>query len=288
MLVNPTAGGGRALAAGRRAAARFRAVGVRVDLLIGTTPAESSRLAQQAVSSGTTELVACGGDGMVHLALQVVAGTSCTLGVIPAGTGNDFARSLGIPRESIDGAVDVILAGHTRTTDLGRAGDRWFGAVVASGFDSRVNDRGNRMTWPRGRLKYNVAMVAELASFHPIDFRLRLDEETIDLTAMLVAVGNGPSYGGGMRICPNASMSDGLLDVTVVSSMSRAKLVRLFPSVYPGRHLRYPEVLTFRARCVGLEASEVTAYGDGELVSALPLTCVAVPDALRVFAPFGA
>ncbi|SDO53934.1 diacylglycerol kinase [Nakamurella panacisegetis] len=285
VLVNPVAGGGRALGEGRRAAARFRAVGVRVELLTGAGPAETADLAAQAVSSGATELVACGGDGIVHLALQTVAGTSCTLGVIPAGTGNDIARSLGIPRKSTDQAVDLILAGPVRTIDLGRAGDRWFGAVVASGFDSRVNDRANRMTWPRGRMRYNLAIIAVLASFRPIQFRIELDDQVIEGPAMLVAVGNGPSYGGGMRICPNASMSDGRLDVTIVSRMSRAKLARLFPSVYRGRHLRYPEVLTYRSRRVEVQAPGVSAYADGELVAPLPLTCVAVPDALRVFAP---
>ena len=287
VLVNPVAGAGRAMAAGRRAAERFRAIGIRVDLLAGATAGETSSLAVQAVSSGTSGLIACGGDGLVHLALQAVAGSSTPLGVIPAGTGNDFARSLAVPRTSTEKAVDVIVAGQVRTVDLGRAGDRWFGAVVASGFDSRVNDRGNRMRWPHGRMRYNLAMIAELASFRPIDFQLELDGRPLDLPAMLVAVGNGPSYGGGMKICPAASMTDGRLDVTVISKMSRAKLVRLFPSVYPGRHVRHPEVLTFRASEVVVRADGVTAYGDGELLTDLPLRCTAESGALRVFAPFG-
>ena len=146
-------------------------------------------------------------------------------------------------------------------------GDRWFAAVLASGFDSKVNDRGNRMRWPHGRVRYNLAMVAELASFRPLGLSDQPGREDLDITAMLVAVGNGPSYGGGMRICPAASLTDGLLDVTVVSRLSRAKLVRLFPSVYSGTHLRYAEVLTFRATSVSLSAPDVTAYADGEFVA---------------------
>lgn len=126
-------------------------------------------------------------------------------------------------------------------------------------------------------------MIAELAAFRPIDFSLTLDGELQELPAMLVAVGNGSSYGGGMKICPAASMGDGLLDVTVVTSMSRASLIWLFPSVYSGRHVRRPEVRTFRAATVRVAAADVSAYADGESLGALPLDCVSLPGAVRVF-----
>ena len=285
LLVNPVAGAGKALSIGRRVAETLRARGIRVEELIGADPAAATQVTAAAVQGGVEALVACGGDGLVHLAIQILAGTPTALGVIPCGTGNDFARSVGLPRTSMDAAVAAVTAGHRRTVDLARAGDRWFGAVLASGFDSRVNDRGNRMRWPRGRSRYNLAMVAELAAFRPLDYRLRIDDTELRVPAMLVAVGNGRSYGGGMRICPQASMDDGLLDVTVVSAMSRTKLVRMFPSVYSGGHLRYPEVVTYRATEVELRADDVTAYADGECVGRLPITCTAMPGALDVLVP---
>ncbi len=285
VLVNPVAGAGRGVTVGREVVARLAGAGRRVRELVGSTASQAEDLAVQAVSDGIPVLVAVGGDGMVHTAIQALAGTSTALAVVPCGTGNDFARSLGIPRKSLLAAVDVVTDGRREAIDLGRVGDRWFAAVLASGFDSKVNDRGNRMRWPHGRVRYNLAMVAELASFRPLDYRISLDGEDLDITAMLVAVGNGPSYGGGMKICPAASLTDGLLDVTVVSRLSRAKLVRLFPSVYSGTHLRYAEVLTFRATSVSLNAPDVTAYADGEFVGQLPVTCTAVPGALNVLVP---
>lgn len=285
LLVNPAAAGGRAAGAARRAAARLRAGGVAVTEIAGRSAAEAAELARAAVDGGTEALVACGGDGIAHLAVQAVVGSTTVLGVIPAGTGNDLARTIGLPLAPPETAAEVVLAGLTRRIDLGRIGEVHYGTVLAAGFDSRVNDRVNRMRWPTGRTRYNLAMVTEFAAFSPIPFVLGVDGAEHELEAMLVAVGNGTSYGGGMRICPDAQLDDGLLDVTVISRISRAKLIRLFPTVYPGRHVDRPEVLTFRAAEVTLSAPGVTGYADGELISALPVTCTAVPQALTVFAP---
>jgi diacylglycerol kinase (ATP) len=171
------------------------------------------------------------------------------------------------------------------TVDLGRAGNRWFGTVLAAGFDSRVNDRMNRMRRPRGRTRYHVAILRELASFRPIPFVLEMDGVRRELEGMLVAIGNGPTYGGGMRICPAATLRDGLFDVTVVTTISRVKLARLFPSVYSGAHVLRPEVLTFRCESVTVSAADVAGYADGEFVAQLPVACRGVRDALQVFIP---
>lgn len=285
VLVNPGAGGGRSRAVGDRVVEVLRRRGRRPRVLLGRDAPETADLVAAAGGSGIDTLVICGGDGTIHAALPAVAGSGITLGVVPCGSGNDMARSWGLPVSSPARALSVVLAGHRRTLDLATAGDRWFGAVLASGFDSKVNDRSNRMRWPSGRLRYDVAMVAELSAFRPLRYRIGLDDEQLELDAMLVAVGNGPSYGGGMRICPAASQTDGLLDVTVVARMSRTRLVRLFPSVYSGRHVQHRQVLTFRSSRVDIDADDVTAYADGEPVGTLPLTCRAVPAALQVFAP---
>ncbi|MEU4880420.1 diacylglycerol kinase [Streptomyces althioticus] len=290
LFVNPTAGGGRGARAARTAAAALRDAGFHVGTVTGDGPEDALSRARTAVEEGTGALIAVGGDGMANLALQAVVGTGTPFGLVAAGTGNDFARALGMPlREPATAGrmiADALKSGRSRDVDLGRIGDRWFGAVLASGFDSRVNDRGNRMRVPLGRFKYDMAMVAELAAFRPLPYRITLDGgEVREVEATLVAVGNGPSYGGGMRICPGADLTDGLFDITVVGECSRATLLRVFPRVYKGTHVDHPVVSVMRAASVELAAEDVTGYADGEYVGPLPLTATCVPGAVRVVGP---
>ncbi|MFI5572070.1 diacylglycerol kinase [Streptomyces sp. NPDC051740] len=290
LFVNPTAGRGRGARAARPAASAFRDAGFSVRTVLGDDPRDALDRARAAVEEGTGALIAVGGDGMANLALQAVVGTGTPFGLVAAGTGNDFARALGMPLREPAAAgrmiADALKCGRVRDIDLGRIGDRWFGAVLASGFDSRVNDRGNRMRLPLGRLKYDVAMVAELAAFRPLPYRITLDGgEVREVEATLVAVGNGPSYGGGMRICPGADLTDGLFDITVVGECSRATLLRVFPRVYRGTHVGHPAITVLRAASVELAAEQVTGYADGEPVGPLPLTARCVPGALRVVGP---
>lgn len=203
VLTNPTAGHAAAQAA-EAAIAHLRARGLTVTHHAATSAAESHELAQEAARTGARGIVAAGGDGLVSIALQAVAATPVALGVIPIGTGNDCARMLDIPLSDPVAAAEVIAAGRTRVIDAGRIqyhGDTtWFATVVASGFDSLVNDRANRMRWPRGRRRYDIAMALEAAKLRPLPFRIELDDQVIDTDVTLVAVGNGTSYGGGMRI----------------------------------------------------------------------------------------
>ncbi|MFG3256599.1 diacylglycerol kinase [Streptomyces sp. NPDC048172] len=287
LFVNPTAGRGRGAQAAQPAARALREAGFAVRTVVGSDADDALVRAREAVAGGTGALIAVGGDGMASLALQAVAGTDVPLDVVAVGTGNDFARATGLPVREPARAAEVIAealkAGHGRAVDLGQVNGHWFGSVLASGFDSRVNDRGNRMRWPTGRLKYDLALLAELAALRTEPYRLTLDDgEPLEVEATLVAVGNGPSYGGGMRICADAAMDDGLLDVTVVGKCSCSTLLRVFPRVYKGTHLGHPAVTTHRVRKVTLEARGVTGYADGEPLGALPLTARAVPGAVRL------
>ncbi|MEV5932720.1 diacylglycerol kinase [Streptomyces sp. NPDC052079] len=290
LFVNPTAGRGRGARAALPAAAALRDAGFSVRTVLGDDPEDALARARAAIEDGTGALIAVGGDGMVNLALQAVVGTGTPFGLVAAGTGNDFARALGMPLREPAAAgrmiADALKSGRVRDIDLGRIGERWFGAVLASGFDSRVNDRGNRMRMPLGRFKYDLAVVAELAAFRPLPYRITLDGgEVREVEATLVAVGNGPSYGGGMRICPGADLTDGLFDITVVGECSRATLLRVFPRVYRGTHIDHPAITVLRAATVELAAEQVTGYADGEPVGPLPLTARCVPGALRVVGP---
>ncbi|MDT4918840.1 MAG: diacylglycerol kinase, partial [Pseudonocardiales bacterium] len=196
LLVNPAAGHGKAVAAAQRARARFAELGMQVRDLVGPDPAASQQLAREAVADGVDALVVVGGDGMIHLALPAVVGTQTPLGVIPAGTGNDQAREYGWPRKDPEAAADVVAAGKIRVVDVGRAATAdgrttYFGSVLAAGFDSLVSDRTNRMRWPHGRARYNVAMLAEFVNLRPLPFVITLaDGRVIERDVLLVAVGN--------------------------------------------------------------------------------------------------
>ncbi|KQX61070.1 MULTISPECIES: diacylglycerol kinase [unclassified Streptomyces] len=290
LFVNPAAGRGRGAHAARPAASALRAAGYTVRTVLGVNAEDALVRARAAVADGTGALIAVGGDGLAHLALQAVAGTRTPLGLVAAGTGNDFARALGLPLRDPAAAArlvaDALKGARIRDIDLGRVGDRWFGTVLASGFDSRVNDRGNRMRWPVGRARYDLAMLAELAAFRPFPYRITLDDGAVrEVEATLVAVGNGSSYGGGMRICPGADPTDGLFDVTVVGDCRRRTLLRVFPKVYRGTHVEHPKVTVLRAAKVEIAAAGVSGYADGERLGELPLTARCVPGAVRLIGP---
>jgi diacylglycerol kinase (ATP) len=291
VLTNPMAGHGNAPHAAEKALARFQEVGIDVVEIVGHDAAHARELVDEAVHAGTDALVVVGGDGVIRLALQSLANSGIPLGIVPAGTGNDHAREYRIPTGDPAAAVDIIAAGRTTTIDLGliRGTDgtsTYFGTIAATGFDSLVSDRVNRMRWPHGRMRYNLAIVAELSKLRPLPFRLVFDgdrEVVTDLT--LAAFGNTRSYGGGMLICPNADHSDGMLDVTMVRTGSRTKLVRLFPTVFKGTHIALDEVTTDRARTIMVDSPGINAYADGDYVCPLPAEISAVPGALRILAP---
>jgi diacylglycerol kinase (ATP) len=285
LLVNPTSGRGRGARAGREVAGRLHEAGHAVRQLIGRDVSESQDMAREAVAQGTDALVVVGGDGMVHLGLQAVGGTEVPFGVVPAGSGNDFARAIGVPLRDTAAAASIVATGAERRVDLGRMGDQWFAGVVAAGFDARVNDRANRMRWPRGRMRYNAAMLVELGVFQPVPYRLDLDGDAWETSAMLVTIGNIPSYGGGMRVTPGAILDDGLLDIMIVKPLSKARFLTVFPRVYTGSHVDLPFVEIRRAKRARIDAPGITAYADGERLGPLPQTFEAVPAALRVLVP---
>lgn len=288
LVVNPSAGKGRAAKQVAAVASRIRESGAGVSILVGANAEDAVRVARKAVADGVDAVVALGGDGMVHLALNAVAGTDTPLGIIPAGTGNDLAATLALPTKDPVAAAGVVsdrlVDGAAREMDAVRVGEKWFGCVLGAGFDSRVNDRANRMSWPKGRMRYNFAMLAELGVFAPLPFELVLDGEMIETEAMLVAVGNAKSYGAGMHVTPDADVTDGLLDVMVLGPVTKPEFLKTFPKVFKGTHTSHPAVTMRRAKVVDLSSPGVTAYADGEYLAALPIRCECVPGAVRILA----
>jgi len=290
VLANPRAGRGRHRGLLPGVLERLGAAGRAVRLLSADGAEAAEKACRRAVAEGLSALVAVGGDGTVHRAVQAVAGTQVGFGVVPAGTGNDFAAGTGVPADPMTAAsaiAEAVRAGRSTPVDLAKVttpqGDvRWFGAVLAAGFDAIVNERANRMRWPRGPRRYDLAIVLELARLRPRRYSLVLDGVDHSFTGVLVAVGNCRSYGGGMLICPEADPTDGLLDVVVAAPLGRGALVRLKPRLRRGTHVSDPRVAAYRAREVRIGAPDIIAYADGERVAALPLVVSCEAGAVRL------
>ncbi|MDO5083436.1 MAG: YegS/Rv2252/BmrU family lipid kinase [Arachnia propionica] len=293
LVVNERSGGGRAGRLLPKVARRLReqVPAAELHIISSSSWVDAENLTRAAALEARPgdALLVMGGDGMAHLGLNAAAGTRTTLGVIPAGTGNDFVRGLGLPR-SIDEAVSVVVAGRSRTVDLTRITNpafpqRYVGAVVSTGYDARVNRATNEIRLRLGALSYGYIALKELAGFSPLDYQLTIDGELIQQEAMLVAVANTGMFGGGMRIAPEADPADGLLDVTVVGAVSRTTLLRLLPSMYSGGFVRHPAVEQLRARRVEIAGEGLFVMGDGEELGPVPVTAEVAPGVLKVFVP---
>lgn len=260
--------------------------------LTAETLEDSLDAAREAISDCLLDgLIVVGGDGMVHHAVNLVAGTDVPFGIIAAGTGNDSARTLGLPIHDAIAGARLILNNLTepRTVDAVQAeasrGKFWFFGTVSAGFDALVNQRANSWNWPKGPSRYQLAMLAELASFKPIHYEVVIDGVKRNFEAMLCAVCNSPQFGGGMRVVPSAKVDDGYLELFIVHKISRLELIKVFPKVYSGAHVDHPAVEIIRAKNVQVRAGIAPAFSDGEAVGYSPIDAQIMPGALRVFAP---
>lgn len=291
VLINPTAGHGRGKSRGEQVIAELTERGVHVLNLTRPDPRSAFEHAR-ARRNEYDVLVVVGGDGMAHMGINLIAGTPVPLGLIPVGSGNDFARHLRLPVHDVPGAVDALLAALGTgpqpidavklTPDLGNewpsidypAPHRWAGCVVSAGFDSQVNSRANTYRWPRGMGRYLRGVFRELRDFRPYPYRIDIDGNEETFAGTLVAVANAPSFGGGMKIAPGARVNSGELEVVIAGSISRLGLLRVFPKVYAGTHISHPAVRVISAREVriaGAEGGQIPGiYADGEFVGKGP------------------
>ena len=230
----------------------------------------------------TPGVIAVGGDGLFHNILQRLVPAQIAVTVIPAGTGNDFVRTLGWDLDSYDAQLQAVTSLPPTSIDLGLVDGEWFAAILSTGFDSIVNEKANTMSWPKGPMKYNAAIAIELPRFKPRHYEITLDDRTISTEAMLIAVSNGRSYGGGMLVCPAANITDGLFDVMVLHPVSTIEFIKVFPRVFAGTHISHPAVEIVRSRTVKIE-SKAIAYADGERIGQLPITAECIQGALRTW-----
>jgi diacylglycerol kinase (ATP) len=290
VVANPSAGRGKGAKLIPRVDALLRSLGVSHSLHICEGPADPERLSRTAALDGAEIVAALGGDGQVGACANGVLGTGTALAVIPSGTGNDFARHIGLDRKDPLSAVRLLSKPGFKQIDVVKVTTqeraRHYVNVGGAGFDSDVNEHANKVRRLRGTPKYVYSTFVTLARFTPGKFVVTVDGEEHPFQGMMLAVGNGTSYGGGMRVTPDARSDDGLLDVCVIQELPKWQFVKTFPKVFSGKHVDHPAVTMLRGKEIAISAERpFQVYADGEPVGHLPATFSVVPAALRVVVP---
>jgi len=291
VIVNPASGKGKGGSLGAQFISYLEADGVTVLNLSGANYDEALTNGRKAIAAGAIDALAvAGGDGMVHLGVNLCAETSVPLALMPCGTGNDAAMTLGVPIDSPREAAALAVAkfGNARRIDLGvgvtETRKFFFFNSASAGFDALVNRRANRWKYPKGKSRYTLAMLAELAGFDSIEYEAKVDGQSRSIIGMLCAVANAPSYGGGMLVAPEASIDDGLLDLFIVHKITKPELIKVFPKVFTGAHVSHPAVEIVRASEITLKSAGIPVYADGEPVGALPISVSVAKACLKVLA----
>jgi diacylglycerol kinase (ATP) len=257
-------------------------------VLEGSNPVElSTELAALQVLHPDLTLVACGGDGTFHLALNSLPDLRIPIALLPMGTGNDLARYLGIKKPKM--GIAALRAGAPVKMDMGiieltDGSTRRFAGIASCGFDAQVNERANTYRGPAGALKYLVALGVELVKLNSREFIVSTDggdKQTGHFT--LIAVGNTSSYGGGLKMCPTANAFDQSFEVTYVDHVSRSLLVRVLPKVFWGGHTKHRQVTQSVARRIEIAGDQFPVYADGEKVGHGPVVITVHPGAMRVW-----
>jgi diacylglycerol kinase (ATP) len=272
LLINPKSGNGRGNKVGKLVKQELKAFGIQyLDVSADSAQESQKNLKGKLKENRKFEgLFLIGGDGTVNLAVQELVGSGLGMALIPAGTGNDFARTLNLKLKNPEQLIKHYLSSRPSLIDVGKVGDKYFVDVLSTGFDSMVNERANAMKKIKGRAKYNISILLVLSTFKPKSYRFSIDGFSFESKAMLIAVSNGICYGGGMKVTPDARIDDGLFDILILSPVSKLEFLKVFPKVFFGKHTTHPAVNISRGRSVEIH-SDAVAYADGERVGPLPV-----------------
>jgi len=284
LLVNPSSAGGRALKLLPRVEQALDAARVVFRVQQTRNLEQGVDQALSAIEAGEVPVV-MSGDGLVGAVGGAMAGSDTPLGIIPGGRGNDLARVLGIPDDP-EGAVEVLLGGHSRRIDVGEANGKRFLGIVSVGFDSEANRLANETSFLRGNLVYAYAAIRTLLGWKPARFTIKIGEEQRAVRGYSVSVANSRAFGGGMYIAPDAELDDGEFDVVSVAAVGKLRFVGNLPKVFKGTHVDEDEVQVLRVRRLELSASRpFPVYADGEHLTDLPASLRVLPGALSVLVP---
>jgi diacylglycerol kinase (ATP) len=289
VIVNPQANRGRAALVGEQVFEALAKAGIAAINLSATSALEAKKKAEELISlQEISALIAVGGDGTSQLCAGIAVPNQISLGIVPAGSGNDQARELNIDLHDTQAAVKNIVDSldTPRRVDAMKVSvsgkEIWSIGSISAGFDALCATRANSLRWPKGPNSYIAALLLELPSFNAIEYHLDVDGEKRVIEAMLCGVANAKSFGGGMMISPNSEITDGELEVFILHKVSRARLLRIFPTVYKGKHLRFPEVEIFKAKSIKISNDNYPVTCDGELVGNAPFSAEVHPGALRL------
>ena len=289
VILNPAANRGKAKAVGAKVFQYFAEAGIPVVNLSGETALAATEKANVMIKSqDLSGIVAIGGDGTSQLGMNLAVPNQLPLGLIPAGSGNDQVRELGISLTDTKAAVDNIIASldEPRRVDAMKVSvsgrEFWSLGSISAGFDALCATRANSLKWPKGPNSYVAALLLELPSFKAIKYHLDVGGEKRVIDAMLCGVANVKNFGGGMKISPNSEITDGELEVFILHQVSRGRLLRIFPTVYQGGHLKFPEIEIFKAKSVKISNDSFPVTCDGELVGNAPFSAEIHPGALRL------
>jgi YegS/Rv2252/BmrU family lipid kinase len=285
LIVNPSAGGGRAAKVLPKVQARLRALGVEHHTELTRDLPHAQELARSAAAAGEPAVV-LSGDGLLGAVAHVLRGhPEAVMGVLPGGRGNDFARVAGIPLDA-EAACGVIAHGTPRPVDLGDVDGATFIGIASLGFDSDANRIANEAPPRLGSLVYAYGALRALATWKHAAYEIVVDGEARAFSGWSVACANSKAYGGGMYLAPDADLHDGRLDVVFCEATSKARFLQLLPSIFKGEHVKDPRVHVLRGTEVRVSADRpFTVYADGDPIGQLPCTVRAIPDAVRVLLP---
>lgn len=283
LISNPTAGRGRGRQATTEIAQAINHLGRQVELYITTGPREVERLAGNLARAGAETIVVCGGDGTLQKAVRGLAGSETRLVIAPGGRGNDFYQSLGLPGE-VDRVAQLALGWESRTIDLGLVGPHYFCTVAAFGFDAHVSRISLDLKIPLGgQAAYLYSILRGLIQYKPLEVKLTWEDGSYQGPVFMVSSGNTDSYGGRIKITPQARADDGKLDVCIVAPVNRRRALRLLPVAVKGEHEGQPEVIFIRTSWLSIETEKPSEiWADGDPVATTPQTLTIEPAALKV------